>query len=219
VGAAGVTLTSGNSKSFLATLTLDSKATYEYNEILLSGAAGYGDTTITDSTGKQVTTKTQDYVKGGGQWNHLFSERVYAGLKLDGLHDEIADIKYRLTVSLLVGHYFIRHTNTALSAELGPSYVYQKLDDQPPQGYAAVRVGERFEHEFRVGAKIWQTAEWLDQVDKRNNWIVNLEVGISAPLSKSLDLRLVAQDWYNNQPAPGRVKNDLKLLGGIGYRF
>lgn len=219
VAAAAATLTRGNSRSFLGTVTIDSKGKYEPNEFLLGGAAGYGDTTTKDSTGADVTTKTQDYLKGYAQWNHLFTDRLYAGLKVDGLHDNIADINYRFTVDPMVGYYFIKKPLTELAGEIGPSYVYQQLDSQSAQSYAALRVAERFEHKFAGGAKIWESVEWIAQVDKFDNWIANAELGISAPMSKALDVRLVLDDTYNNQPAPGREKNDLKLLAGIGYKF
>jgi len=49
--------------------------------------------------------------------------------------------------------------------------------------------------------------------------VLNADVGVSAPITKSLDVRLVAQDSYENQPADDRKENDFKLLAGIGYRF
>lgn len=74
-------------------------------------------------------------------------------------------------------------------------------------------------NKFDGGAKIWETLEFLPQIDDFSNWILNAEVGVSAPIVKSLDVRLVAQDTYNNHPATDRLKNDLKVLAGIGYRF
>jgi hypothetical protein len=217
VAAADLTLTRGNSDSFLATFSLNSARKSPENEILLGGAAGYGDNT-TEVNGVKTTTKTQDYLKGYGQWNHLFTERFYAGIRAEGLHDDIADINYRFTVSPLAGYYFIKQTNTFLSGEIGPSFVWQQLGEDT-SSYVGLRLGERFEHKFKGGAKLWETLEWIPQVDKFDNWILNAEVGISAPVTKSLDVRLVCQDSYNNQPAAGRLKNDLKLMAGMGYRF
>jgi putative salt-induced outer membrane protein YdiY len=218
VASVDMTLTRGNSKSFLATATVDTKKKWTSDEALAGAAAGYGDTTTTESSGQQVTTKTQDYLKGYGQWNHLFSERLYAGLRADGLHDDIADIQYRFTLSPLAGYYVLKETNSSMGLEIGPSYVDEKLDDHT-DSYIGLRIAERFEHKFQNGSRIWENAEWIPQVDKFQNWILNAEAGISAPVTRSLDVRLVAQDTYNNQPAPNRLKNDLKLLAGIGYRF
>ncbi len=216
---ADAALTRGNSRSFLGTVTFNTHGKYEQNEYLFNAGAGYGDTVTKESTGAEVTTKTQDYLKGSAQWNHLFSERFYAGLKLDGLHDNIADINYRFTVSPLAGYYLIKHTNQSLAFELGPSYVYEQLDSQSPDSYAAIRVAERYEYKFKVGARLWESLEWIDQVDKTENWIANFELGIAAPISKALDVRVVVQDGYDNVPAPGRLKNDFKLMAGIGYKF
>jgi len=118
----------------------------------------------------------------------------------------------------MAGYYLIKETNTSLSVEAGPSFVYQKLAGVEST-YMGARVAERFEHKFETGAKIWESAEWIPQVDKVENWILNLEAGVSAPITKSLDARLVVQDSYNNRPADDRLKNDLKLMAGIGYKF
>ena len=218
VASADATLTRGNSKTFLGTITINSTRKSASDEILLGGSAGYGETTTKQSNGSELTTETADFLKGFAQYNHLFTERLYAGLRLEGLHDNIADINYRFTVSPLAGYYFLKHTNTFLSAEVGPSYVYEEIGGEH-LSYAAARIGERYEYKFKTGARIWQTAEWYPQVDRFKNWILNAEIGVSAPITKSLDARLVAQDTYNNEPAAGLLKNDLKLLAGIGYRF
>lgn len=218
VASADLTLTRGNSQSFLATLSLNTTRKWTNNEVLLGAGAGYGDTTSRNTTGANTTTKTEDFLKGFGQYNHLFTERFYVGLRLDGLHDDIADIQYRFTISPLAGYYFLKHTNMFLSGEVGPSYVYERLDDHT-KSYAGFRAGERFEYKFKNGSRIWQTVEWIPQVDEFDNWIMNAEAGISAPITKAMDVRLVAQDSYDNRPSPGRLKNDLKLMAGLGYRF
>src|SRR3974390_950983 len=122
VAAAQVALTRGNSHTFLGAISLDSVRKSPENEILLGGGAGYGDTTTTVN-GVETKTETANYLKGYGQWNHLFSERFYAGVRLEGLRDDVADIHYRFTVSPLAGYYLIKTTNTFLSGEAGPSYV------------------------------------------------------------------------------------------------
>ena len=218
VASADLTLTRGNSENFMATVSLNSKAKWDKDELLLGAGAGYGETKTETPTGGKETTKTADYLRGFGQWNHLFSPRLYGGLRIDGLHDDIADVNYRFTFSPLAGYYVVKEPNTLLGVEIGPSYVYEQVAGDT-DGYFALRIAERFEHKFKAGAKVWETVEWIPQVDDFENWIMNAEVGASAPITKSLDIRLVFQDTYDNQPAPGREKNDLKLMAGLGYRF
>ena len=221
IGSAGLTLTRGNSKNLLATLGVDSVRKWSKDEALLGAKVAYGNTTV---DGEKNTT--QHDIKGYGQYNHLFTERAYGGLRADGLYDKVAAINYRFTVSPLAGYYFIKEKNTMLAGEAGPSFISEEVEFRRPgenrvdeNSYVGLRLGERFEHKFASGAKVWQNAEWIPQITDFENWILNAEIGVSAPITKKLDARLVLQDTYDNVPAPGRQKNDMKLIAGLGYKF
>ena len=217
----GLTLTRGNSKNLLATAGLDTTRKWTQDEALLGAKISYGDTTV---DGEKRTT--QQDIKGYGQYNHLFTQRFYGGLRVEGLYDKIAGIHYRFTISPLAGYYFIKEEATRLSGEIGPSVITEEVVSEingnkriDENTYMALRVGERFEHKFKSTAKVWQTAEWVPQVTDFENWILNVEVGVSAPITKKLDARLVLQDTYDNVPPVGRLKNDLKLIAGLAYKF
>lgn len=219
VASAGVTLTRGNSKTFLATVGLNAKRKWSHDEILLGASAGYGEsTTGTRAPDDNKTDVTQKYLKGFGQYNHLFSGRLYGGLRAEGLYDKIAAVDYRFTISPLLGYYLIKEPATSLAVEAGPSVVFEKVGGEE-NTYLAGRVAERYEYKFKNNARIWESAEWITQVDDVDNWILNAEAGVSAPIVKALDVRLVVQDSYDNRPAPNRLKNDFKLIAGLGYRF
>jgi putative salt-induced outer membrane protein YdiY len=181
-------------------------------------SGGYGKSTERNPGGPSTEVKNTDYLKGYGQWNHLLTERFYVGLRLAAEHDDIADLDYRVTISPLAGYYIIKKTNTTLAVEAGPSLVIEKQGGDE-KTYAAARLAERYEYKFPNDARIWQSVEWLPQVDDFDNWVMNAELGVSAPLVKGLDVRVLVQDTYDREPAPGRLKNDLKLIAGIGYKF
>ena len=215
---AGATLTRGNSHTFLGTLSLNTKRKWTDDEALFGATAGYGENTVDTPAGKTENT-TDSYIKGFGQWNHLFSPNAYAGLRIGGDHDDIAHLTYRLTVSPLIGYYFIKQTNEFLAAELGPSYIKEKFFGESEHNYIALRIGERFEHKFASGARIWENIEWLPKVQDFQNYLVNAEAGVSAPINKALSVSLVIQDTYKSVPATGKQKNDLKLIAGLSYNF
>ena len=218
VATVGLTLTRGNSKTFLANGSLGTKRTWTSDEALFGASAGYGENTTTVA-GNKVDTTTDSYVKGYGQWNHLFSPQTYAGLRVTGDHDDIASLTYRTTVSPLIGYYFIKQTNSFLAAEVGPSYVREKFFSEDVHNYIGLRIGERGEHKFASGAKIWESLEWIPKVQDMQNYLVNAEVGVSAPVAKALSLSLVLQDTYKSVPAAGKLKNDVKLIAGLSYSF
>jgi len=218
---AGATLVNGNSKSFLATFGIDSHRKWAHDEMLMGATAGYGKTTAVNRTDglPDPETTTASFAKGFSQYNHLFTERFYAGLRIDGLHDDISDVYYRFTISPLAGYYFIKNAKTSFSGDIGPSYIVEKVGNDGPRGYAGLRAGERFEHKFESKARIWETADITPEIDNWDNYLVNFEAGVDAPITKSLSARLVAQDVYDHEPSPGRLKNDFKLIAGLAYKF
>jgi len=221
VASAGVTLTRGNSETFLGTVGINSQRKWSSDEILLGASGGYGENATRDTDGSKEHNTTDKYIKGFGQWNHLLSERWYVGLRVDGLSDEIAGIDYRVTISPLVGYYVIKNPKTSLAFEAGPSLVMENLAGprQNADQYLTLRVADRFEHKFNDKAKIWQTAEFLPRGTDFEDYLLNVEVGVSAAITTSVDLRVVFQDTYDNRPAPHRKNNDIKLIAGVGYKF
>ncbi len=207
--ALGFTLTRGNSDTLLFTGNILTGKKWGQNELSFGADATYGENN---------SVKNAESLHGFGQYNRLFTERAYGYLRLDGLHDAIADVEYRFTLSPGVGYYFIKEENTKLSGEVGPAFIYEKQGDDT-KGYFTLRLAERFDHKLNNRAKIWQSLEILPQVDDFDNYIVNAEVGVETSLTARLSLRTFVQNTYDNQPAPGREKNDLKLVTALAYKF
>ena len=136
------------------------------------------------------------------------------------MHDGVADIDYRLSISPGLGYYFIKNKPTQLSAEAGPGFITQKLGHDY-DNYATLRIGEKFNQALSDRAHLWQTAEFLPQIDRFKNYIINFEIGVEADLSasKKFSLKVYLDDTYNNVPAAGRKNNDLKLVAAVAYKF
>lgn len=207
--AVGLTLTRGNSETLMFNGNVQATRKWDRNEINLGADGTYGE---------DRGTKNAEAIRGYGQYNRLFTDRFFGYLRAEALHDGIADVDYRITLSPGVGYYFIKATNTTLRAEVGPGWVYQKqggiTDD-----YFTLRVAERFDHKLNDRVKIWQSAEYLPQVDRWGNYIINAELGIETMLSTKLSQRTFVQDTYHSEPALGREKNDLKLIAAVAYKF
>jgi len=85
--------------------------------------------------------------------------------------------------------------------------------------YVPLRLAERFERKFDNGARVWERVEFLPQINKFENFLVNAEMGAEAALTKTFSLRVTLQDNFVNQPAPGRKDNDVKLISSVVYKF
>ena len=209
---AGLTLTSGNSDTLLATMGANAKKKWDKNELMFGANGGYGES---------EDVKNADFVSAYGQFNHLFTEKFYGGVRVDGNYDGLADLTYRFNITPLAGYYFIKNDKTLLSAEVGPSLVIERyFGEADNDSYLGVRFGQKFEHKLTDTTKIWEYADYTPQIDRwAEKYLVNVEVGISTAINKTWSLRVVGQFIYDSEPAPGRQKDDLRLIAGTEYRF
>ncbi len=206
---AGLSLTKGNSDTLLTTMAFKTHTKTPANEFM-GGVDG--------SYGENDSVKNNESLHGVGQYNHLFTKRFYGFFNLEGLHDGIADLQYRFTLSPGAGYYFLKETNTTLAGGIGPSLVFQRLADVDTT-FASLRLADRFEHKFSNSARVWQKAEFLPQLNKPDNFLINAEIGAEAALTKSFSLPITLQDNFVNQPAPGHKDNDVKLISSLVYKF
>lgn len=216
--AAGLTLTRGNSDTLLTTFTFKALRKATNNEMLLGAAGSYGEATTHRDEEDEATRTTAANVQAYAQFNYLFTERFYSGGRVDFVHDAIADLKYRVTVSPLAGYYAVKNPKTKLAFEFGPSGVFERQGEEDNQ-YAALRLGDRFEYKFTPRARLWQAFDVIPQIDRFSNYLLIGELGIEAAITDKVLLRAVLQDTYDNEPAPGRKHNDLKLITSVVYRF
>jgi putative salt-induced outer membrane protein YdiY len=207
--ALGLTAAAGNSDSTLVTGNFETHKRMPRDEWSLGADAAYGEV---DSV------KNNESLHGFAQYNHLFDERWYGYTRAAALHDGIADVTYRVTLSPGVGYYFIKNQQTSLAAEFGPGAIFEKLDGEHSM-YSSLRVAQRFEHKFNDHARLWQNVEFLPQTDKPDNFLVNAEIGMETTLTRQLSLQVYVQDSFANQPAPGRKNNDVKLVSALAIKF
>jgi putative salt-induced outer membrane protein YdiY len=205
----GATVTRGNSETLLFTADVLGLRKWTQDELRLGADGSYGE---------DHDVKNNERLHGFGQFNKLFTDRFYGYARADALHDGISDIEYRLTLSPGVGYYFIKTDRMSLSGEVGPAVIFEKQGDDSTT-YFTLRVAERFEYQLTERARFWQSAEWLPQVDDFNNYLLNVEVGIETDISDHWKLRVFAVDNYDNEPAPGRKANDIKLVAALAYAF
>lgn len=205
----GLTLTRGNSETLLTTANFQADRKGSKNEVSLGGTATYGE--------DNGSVNTQ-FLRGFGQYNRLFNDKLFGYLRLDALHDQIADVNIRLLLGPGVGYYFLKDEKATLTIQAGGNYVYEEQGGIS-DNYATIRIAENYTRKINERANFWQSAEFLPQVDDFENFILLMEVGIESKITDNLSLRAVIQDNYDNQPAAGRDSNDLRLITGISYTF
>lgn len=205
----GFTLTQGNSETILASANAETKGNWADYAVTLGATATYGE---------QANIKNNEIFSLYGQYDRKVSEKFYVFGRADYLHDAVADIEYRVKLSPGFGWHLIKKDRMTLDLEAGPGYVFQKLGSVS-DGFATLRVGDRFSYKISKTARLWQSAEFVPSVEDFSNYIVQAELGIEAALTEKMSLRSVLQDTYTSKPAIGRKANDIRLITGVNYKF
>lgn len=209
-GAFGLTATAGNVNSVLATGKIVSERKTPRNDLNLDADGAYGEA---DSV------KNAECLHGSAQDNQTFIDDTWYGFgRGDALHDGIADVDYRFTTSAGAGYYFIKNKMTTLSSEAGPAFETEKLDDEY-NNYPSARVAENFQRKIDEHARVWENVEFIPPLTFPDAFLVNAEVGVQTPLTKTLSLQTYLDDNFANVPAPGYKDNDMKLISGLVFKF
>jgi len=203
------TLTKGNSDTLAISGNIAANKKWYDNELNLGVDGVYG-----ENSG----VVNANAVHGFAQCNRLFTERLFGYFRAEAFHDDVAKIDYQVSLSPGVGYYFIKQKTLTLRDELGPGYVFERLDGVEDD-YATIRLAERGEWKLTDRAKIWESVEYVPQVDRFQNYVINSEIGLDTVITKKFSQVVFLQDSYRSEPAPGRKNNDLKLVAGIKYKF
>ncbi|OQC65887.1 MAG: hypothetical protein BWX48_02067 [Verrucomicrobia bacterium ADurb.Bin006] len=209
--AISVALTRGNSETLMVNGSVLSEKKWSRNELSLGAGVTYGE----DEDSVNASS-----INGFAQYNRLFSDRFYGYGRVDALHDDIADVDYRVALSPGVGYYFIKNDKITLSGEAGPGIVFERLHNMDDEAYWTVRFGEKFTWQINDRSRFWQTLDYVPRVDAWDeDYVLTAEAGIETDITNHLSLRVVAQDVYRSLPPEDRKENDFRLMAGVAYKF
>jgi len=214
--ALGLSLARGNANTFLLTGSSTAENIWEQNDLKLGADGQYG----LNNWGQTNQTASTEAIHGFIEYKRLITERFYCSARVDGYHDDIASIQYRLVVGPAAGYYFIKSDASKVNLEVGPSFIDERLG-HVDQSYVTLRVSERAEHTFNKAktAKVWEEVDYMPQIDKFDNYLLNSEAGVEAALSAHFSLRVVGDDKFDSRPAAGRKENDILLVSALVYKY
>jgi putative salt-induced outer membrane protein YdiY len=213
----GLTIARGNTDTAQASVTASTEKRWLQNDLTFAADGLYGETKAPNAP---KNTENAETLHGFSQYNRFLGDGFYGYGRIDGFHDGIADIKYRLSLSPGLGYFFVTNKTVDLSGEIGPGYVKEQLGDNS-ESFATLRLEEKLHYRISPHARAWESVKILPQINRFDNYVVMAEVGIEAGLTtgNKLSLRSVLQDSYNNIPAAARLKNDLQIITSLVYRF
>ncbi len=212
----GLSLSRGNANTFLMNASASADNVWDKNDLKFGADGQYA----LNNYGQTNQTRAAEAVHGFTEYKRLFTERFYGSARIDGFHDDIAEIRYRIIVGPAAGYYFIKSDASKLSGEIGPSFIDEKLGSNT-EGYVTIRFSERGEHTLNKAktARVWEQVDFMPQVDDFSNYLLNSEAGVEAALNAHFSLRICADDKFDSKPAAGRKENDILLVSSLVYKY
>ncbi len=213
--ALGLNRTSGNSDTSLYNIDFNTQRKGTTREFIAKAKYAYGES---------EDTTTEENANATAQYNFLMTDRTYSYINADYKYDNIAHIDYRITVGPGLGYYFIKNPTQNFSIELGAAYIETKLDITNTVGATAIddtedsinlRVVSKYDWQISKSARLWEALEYLPEFEDFDVYLINYELGVEAAINSKLSLRLVFEDKYDNNPAPGIKKNDVIIKSAL----
>ena len=151
----------------------------------------------------------------------LFHRKWYLWSGVGFEHDKFADLNLRTTTGIGPGFQIIETGRTDLSAEGGPSYIWENFKSSEDNDYAAARWALKFEHQI---FKSWELQVFHNHhlrwsIEDTGNYVFNSEIGLRIPIIERMQASVQFNIDRNNSPAPDTKKNDYETLITGGYSW
>lgn len=105
------------------------------------------------------------------------------------------------------------------TVEAGLAANQQRSVDGATNDFASVRSGTTYRHNFSKAAYFLQAVEFLPNLDVSEDYRVNTESALVAPLSTHLSMKVGYVIRYDNLPEPGRLANDRIFTSGLQFNW
>ena len=209
----GASLTTGNTEtsSFKASLALKQELGDWENEYLFQGLYKRDD---------EETTAKRFYT--GLQGNYQIDDTSYVFANTSYETDPFTGYDFTSITAAGYGYHFIDNETMSLNAELGPGYIYQKLDDESAEtegeDYDASAVAHfviNFESKISDSAKFQQKfiGDWGSKFDGRS------ETSLSTKIIGDLSMKFAVVVRYNNKPLDDKKSTDTATNMTLLYAF
>lgn len=209
----GASFTRGNSDTMFITASFTIDRDFGKNEFFGNATYAYGE---------DGSTVTEDELIIMASLSRLLTsdELWYFGGRIDGTHDDLADISYRFIMSTFFGHYLVKRPDDSLSISIeGGVGLTTESQGDDNSTYPIFYAGERFNYWLTDFTRLYQGIAIFDEMERPSSFVIVGEAGIETFLSDSLSFKAYAQNRFDSEPAQGRKKNDLRIVSGLSYKF
>jgi len=206
----GYVTTSGNTQ--VTTLSVGEKLTQTRNRLTLEQTFNlvYG-----EQQGTVNTNFLKAAVRGDYRIDRLFA--VFLGAAFD--RNAFAGIERRFEEQIGLQLRALAAPRDTLLLEAGGSMTQQTAVDGSQENFPAARAAGVWRHRFSPQSYFQQNLEVIPNLKDTDDWRINTESSLIAPISRRIGIKLSYVIRYDNVPEPGFRATDRLFTTGVQLSF
>ncbi|MBL7188684.1 MAG: DUF481 domain-containing protein [Phycisphaerae bacterium] len=214
---AGLTSTHGNTKTETISASANFAKRTEKDRTTIS--TDYAKSKQEDKiTGAEETI--EDWWRARGKYDYFFSKKKYGYVDARYEKDAVSELDRRMIIGLGGGYQWIESADLNFSSELGLASLYEKFDNQTDSNSElSIQLGYHFDKKLRKDISFTHDLTFYPSIDKFSDYFLTSTAGIRADFTEKFFASFKTIFNYDETPAVGAHKTDVKYFLGVGYRF
>ena len=152
-----------------------------------------------------------------GDWKPRGRLSVYGLVNYD--RNRFANVGGRFEEGVGLGYALIDRPRHRLTTELGSQLVQQENLEKVSDSFLAGRAAEVYRYTFKESSYLEERLEYLPNLETSEDYRMNGEASLVAPLSRHLAIKLGYLVQFDNLPEPGVKKTDRFFTSGLQVSF
>ena len=152
-----------------------------------------------------------------GDWRPHGRLSVYGLVNYD--RNRFANIGRRFEEGAGLGYRLVDRPRHRLTTELGSQFVQQQNLDNVSDNFLAGRAAELYRYTFKENTYLEERVEYLPNFETTEDYRLNGEASLVAPLSGHFALKLGYVVRFDNLPEPNVKKTDRFFTSGLQVSF
>lgn len=169
--------------------------------------------------GAENDQQTSNLLFGNWRSDFALNSRMalfgYAGYD----RNTFAGISRRLEETVGVAAKLLTLASDALTLEAGFGLTQQRSTDGTSNNFSALRTGTLYRHNFSGSSYFTQSIEFLPNLEVSEDYRVNAETALVAPISSHAAIKVGYQIRYDNLPEPAHKKGDRVFLTSLQFNW
>jgi putative salt-induced outer membrane protein YdiY len=214
---AGLTSTHGNTRIEVINASANFKKRTEKDRTQLASDYALGRQEDPD-TGKK--NKTEDWWRAKAKYDYFLSKKLYG--YLDGRYetDDIALLDRRVIIGSGAGYQWVESDDINFSTEAGMAWLHEKFEGATGANEGvSLQFGYNFDKKLHKNIKFVHDLTYYPSTENFSDYLLTSTVELRAHFTETMFTNFKAILNYDDTPAQGKHKTDVKYIWGIGWSF